>query len=315
MQEINDQTITAIWPKINQALPEEFKNNNLKLPDDILAYIDHLLIETDKLISIKKLYFSGLKLKIIPEFLFKFPNLKYLDLNNNHISSLPTSILKSPKKIEVLLIENSITVIPSSFFCNNEVASFNEFPKIYLYKNPLLIVHNKDKDIDYLNNFISFSSSEKSPHAEKYAQFKNYTCTSQLSLLCQLIALEHKVDDDIKSVFAKLKDEDQKLIFKALPNLTFIGPDLNDTQLEWAKEHIFDNMHTFSFCVHEAINQKFEKLSKEEKNKVYERISLKVKGNTDLEWGELHAFDNILLLLDVIDEVEENSSSINCVIS
>ena len=82
----------------------------------------------------------------------------------------------------------------------------------------------------------------------------------------------------------------------------------NDPRVEreWVELHAFDSSRLFCLAMKRFVLEKFDRLSQDEKNAAYDRISAIAQADAvrlalALEWGKRHAFDHVLWLLDAMD--------------
>jgi hypothetical protein len=109
----------------------------------------------------------------------------------------------------------------------------------------------------------------------------------------------------IKEGFEQLKISDKQLIFELVHKES--GVQSNDPI--WGEHHVFDDMNIFYRAVRKAVRVKFEKMSLEEKNAVCGEVYRIANPETDPQWGQHHAFDNELRLVDAMDKVESANTS------
>lgn len=83
--------------------------------------------------KVYRLDLSGKNLKEFPKEVFKFPNLGYLNLNNNKISIIPPEIKYLRNIYEIYLSNNKIKKLP------DEIGDLAFLEKLVLYHNKLLL--------------------------------------------------------------------------------------------------------------------------------------------------------------------------------
>jgi Leucine-rich repeat (LRR) protein len=225
------------------------------------------------------------KISSIPDSLGLLSQLKKLYLYNNRISSIP-DFLNNFSQLELLsLTNNEINNIP------NSLAGLSPELCLDLNNNPLLFI--------YYKNFTS--NVPKLPELiAQCSEFKEYKCLSSFSNFCQLIVLKNGNHEVIEEAFGNLKKNDQNLIFEMVYKLSSVCSD----DPIWGEHHVFDDMHIFYYAVKKAIAVKFDRLSLKEQNAVYGEIYQLAQPKTeDPIWGEQHAFDNVLRLIDAMDRI------------
>jgi Leucine-rich repeat (LRR) protein len=272
-------------------------------------FLDHNQISCipDSLGNLSQLQLLNLEnnqVSIIPDSLGKLSQLQTLRLNNNQISRIPDSLGNLSQLQRLFLAGNQIKNIPDSLsklsqlerlhLENNQIVaipdSLSNLPQLrflLLEGNPLLFIPDK-----------GFASSPIKLIAA-CSEFKNYKCLSPFSILCQLMVQKSDDHEMIKKAFENLEMSDQNLIFAMVHQRSggyFDNPN-------WKKHQVFDDMNIFYHAVKQAIAVKFDRLSLE-KNAVYEEIHQLAQPETkDPKWGEQHAFDNVLRLIDAMDRV------------
>jgi Leucine-rich repeat (LRR) protein len=307
---------------------------DLKMPNLLELNLGKNFIKTipnsisDHLTCLNKLKLESNHIKIFPDAILRLACLEILDLGDNKIQIIPNSIsdltrLKSLdfsfNKIEIIpdsisnltcldrlcILGNKIEIIPDSILSINKEgfeASFEcnlitKIPnkpltvikKIRIYGNQLLFFvirgsKNDNREITDLNFIYN-----------KHLQFNQYKCESDFSNLCKLMIFESSNYEKIKEAFCKLNDKDKKLI-KSFFNANIIIT---------IDENGFDGVNAFYLAVCRAIRKKFENLSPQDQEAVRKVVDLRQGYNADLD-----IFDNILLLLDVINEVEKGANKI-----
>ena len=112
--------------------------------------------------------------------------------------------------------------------------------------------------------------------------------------------METKNREIIKSAFEQLSRQDQCLIFE----MVYIESGITSDDCQWGEHHAFDDMNVFCRAIRKAVSIKFDRLSVDDKNKVFGEIERLAKPETEeVNWGKNHAFDNVLLLIDAMNNV------------
>jgi Leucine-rich repeat (LRR) protein len=239
----------------------------------------------NNLSQLQWLVLSYNKISSIPDSLGSLSQLKTLDLHYNQISSIPDS-LNNLSQLELLtLTNNQINNIP------NSLAGLPPQLWLPLNNNPLLFIY--DKIIHTPNNILELVA--------QCCEFKEYKCLSSFSNLCQLMVQKSDNHQMIKEAFGNLKKNDQNLIFEMVYKVSGVCSD----DPIWGEHHVFDDMNIFYYAVKKAIAAKFDRLSLKKQDAVYGEIYQLAQPKTeDPIWGERHAFDNVLRLIDAMDRIE-----------
>ena len=127
--------------------------------------------------------------------------------------------------------------------------------------------------------------------------------SSPLAKLYQSIMRKDR-EDDIKAFFLSLSLADKNLIFEMV---WAVAGRLPTNDLQWGEHHVFNDMNCFYLAVRKGISTKLDRLSQEQKNQVYHNVyrfaaayRLVDGNNTDLQWGEHHALENLPRLADAV---------------
>ncbi len=225
-----------------------------------------------------------------------------LCLNFNQITSIPKELANS-KLVEISLSNNQITAIPVELKksqINKLNLQFNQITTIpkkvfifikntWLFNNQLLFISDK-------NTKIHGSAGV----GREINLFTAYECQSSLSKFFQAVALETIPSKQIPAAFSALNTKDQHLIFE----MVYLEAGITSDDANWGELHVFDDMHRFNKALRRAISIKFDRLSQEDKNKVYGEVyTLAGKPKMDdAKWGENNAFDHVLRLIDAMDK-------------
>jgi hypothetical protein len=200
--------------------------------------------------------------------------LERVELCKNLISSVPSEIKSCTNLTSLDLSHNQISSIPLEIGACPQLFFFN------IQDNPLLFVSDRDLVVDL------------KPHLERLATFKNYTCLSSFSTFLKTLTFEIGVTEDVKGTFKLLKREDQCLIFEVACQISDIS----------SEDHLFENPVLLRWAVKHAISLKFDRLSKEDKGKVFAKIyELAQPDMDDVLEAEIYAFEHVLRLIDAMD--------------
>ncbi len=326
-EEIENSQLEVLHLENNQitSIPETIVNSQLGglfLDNNQITFIPVPLAKS----PLRKLSLNKNQITFIPEAFANSP-LKVLCLDDNQITFIPVPLANS--QLEGLdLCKNRITFIPKEFansplrslsLCNNQIAFIpKEFANsrlrnLYLHNNQITFVSeaiaNSQFEWCYLNGnkllFILDKENnrclDKSIVCSKLNEFINYDCISNFSMLVKLNTLEAENTEAIKNSFSLLKREDQCLIFEMI----YLESGITSEDAEWGEHHVFDDMHLFRKALRRAISDKFDRLSQEDKNRVYEEIYLLAgKPETDDSkcWGGNHAFKHVLRFIDAMEK-------------
>jgi Leucine-rich repeat (LRR) protein len=240
-----------------------------------------------KLSQLKSLGLINNQMISIPDSFSNLLQLRVLNLANNQISRIPDSL--SNLQLQVLILKgNHISSVPDSL----RKLSVNPIQRLDFNDNPLLFIYDKSPVSSNILELVAQCS-----------EFKEYKCLSSFSNLCQFIVCNNDDHKMIKEAFGNLKKSDQNLIFEMAYKIS--GVHSNEDPIFWGEHHVFDDMNIFYRSVKIAIAAKFDRLSLEEKKVVYEEIyQLAQPTIEDPKWGEQHAFDNVLRLIDAMDRIQ-----------
>ncbi len=252
----------------------------------------------------------------LPESICNLRNLKKLDLHGNEIKFLPDAIgnLKNLKEIDIGM--NALRILPQSFgnlqlknfqmFCSELGTGSNFILQRFFMPHTFSFIMSDNSDL-YNSDSIFLENLECI--LQKMNVFREYICLSEFSKLCKLIMTND--DGATKEAFKRLKIQDKNLIFECLYNVyqkqyrtnDFLEESKKDPQ--WGEHHIFEDMEKFCKAVSLAVDTKFTRLSKNQKDAVYGKI-YELAGRPkvpDSQWGERHAFDEVLRLVDAMDTI------------
>jgi Leucine-rich repeat (LRR) protein len=265
-KEIATSQLTELNLNDNQIkmIPEELAKS--QLTELYLSYNQIKMIPEELAKSqLTELYLSYNQIKMIPEELAK-SQLKTLYLCYNQIKMIPKELAKS-QLTELNLSYNQIKVIP-------EELAKSQLKLFFLHNNPLLFI-SYDRLCSSDDIFI------------KNANFNSYNCLSDFSKLLKTCSSEILDIEAIKAAFARLKYSDQCLIFEMVYlEACRNGVGIASWDLQWGEHHVFDDMDRFCMALRRAVVIKFNRLSSEQKNRVYaESYNLTYGAG----WRELYA--------------------------
>ncbi len=298
---IQDLEIQAIPPHISV-----FSNlRELDLHDNKIAAIPK---EFGKLVNLSQLYLMNNKITALPKLFGNLVSLSILNLRDNNITEIPKEIGNLVRLVTLNFTNNNITEIPNEIgsltnlqtLClqNNKITALpKEFGNLvnlnmlYLQGNPLLLSYGK-------NELVNFDSRQEIVNfLSRINALNHYKCLSNLSQFIQFIS---QSDDPklelIQAEFSKLETEDKNLIHEII----YQSWGVTFSRLDWKELNAFRLYRSVQI----AIQKKFESLTQDEKNEVYGRIyDLAGRPVTaDWQWGEHHAFENVLRLIDAMEK-------------
>jgi hypothetical protein len=119
--------------------------------------------------------------------------------------------------------------------------------------------------------------------------------------------------DVLRESFRQLNGFAKQAVSGMLPGVTAA----RETHL--CEEHAFDNMQTFSLSLRRSVLQLFIELSDHQQQNVYTHVLVLAQTEEDMQdenfedpaWGEAHAEDNILRLIDALSMVLDTSDDRN----
>ena len=236
--------------------------------------------EIGNLTQLKWLDLEDNQLTFLPSEIGNLTQLEWLDLEDNQLTFLPPEI-GNLIWLELLFLEdNQLTSLPS------QISNLTELTDLYINANPLMFIFKKD-----LTERKSCSSLDHSELMLKYLGSSNHFCRTPLATLCQGI---HCGDDDIalQKKFNALSSEMQELI-RSKWEAPLLSPFLPSSSADRA---------LFNRAVISVLRDKFMALSLEQRSQMYDHVSKfagQPQGGTN--WGELHAKDNIIGLIDAME--------------
>ncbi len=274
------------------------KNNISALPNEIgsLMNLEALYLQNNTIAELPKEIGNLQKLKTLDlqnnnltafsKEICNLVNLQLLDLQNNKLTELPKEICKLANLQWLNLLNNKIAALPK------ELGNLMKLHRLFLHTNPLLLIYgNELMNFDSRREIVGFLSRIKG--------LNNYKCLSNLSQFIQFISQsENPKLEVVQAEFSKLETEDKNLIYDMVYQLSGVNSDI----FNWGELNAFNDMDRLYRSIRIAIQKKFESLTQDEKNEVYGRIyDLAGRPVTaDWQWGEHHAFENVLRLIDAM---------------
>jgi hypothetical protein len=306
-------------------------NNSLKtLPEgvfDPMTALQELHLEHNQLDSLpgdlfwrlsalQRLHLGWNDLRSLSEGIFRgLSALKELHLVGNPLGSLPEGIFQSLSVLEELslsgqrsiseglfrglgrlqclaIVSTSLSILPERLF--HEMVSLQE---LYLYDNPCLLLCLEDFPM-WKNNIACRKIMD---------EFFNYTCRSPFAAFYKLAAGGSSLEAMERS-FSGLPGTIKNAVFRSV--CAEAGcPDTND--LQWGEHHAFDDIPRFNGALKRVVRDSFDALSRDQKNALFchvHGLACNERGAEVIDCNvpnreELHAFDNILRLIDAMDRL------------
>jgi hypothetical protein len=258
------------------------------------------------------------QLRTLPEGVFPgMGALVGLDLSDNELEFLPEAAFWGLAALRTLcLYSNRLVSLPERLFQglvslrSLYMASnlFDSFPK-RLFQG--LEALERLKFDFYRLDFLQYQTiiSGREEHRISFLRtmdaFFGYACQSPFARFYQLVA-EGGPLEAVKQSFSELPDTLKNSIYG---NIWLVAdrPDYDDPQ--WGNHHAFDSMRVFKLALKWVVRDRFEALTAKQKNAVYDHVCHLARSERGAEtvdfnvpeWGELHAQDNILRLIDAMD--------------
>lgn len=288
-----DPTASALeirsWMEMDAHLDQLRRVSILDLRQCSLTWVP---VEVEFFTGLEKLDLGNNLLPALPCHLFKgLCNLRYLYLDHNQLLSLPPHLFDSLRRLMFLNLEaNLLTSLPPGVF-NTLSSPMREFR---LQANPHLLV-------DY-NNFSGLLYDQP---RDRVNAFFNHTCRSAFAQFYQLAAGAPS-QEVLGESFSRLPDRIKNALLGEIFRESYRAAP-NDPYWE---VHALDDLHIFNGALKRDVRNRFDRLTPEEKNAVYGQVYLLAQEEgrmeedlSDPQWGEHHAFDNILRLIDAMSQL------------
>ncbi|MBS0653372.1 MAG: leucine-rich repeat domain-containing protein [Verrucomicrobia bacterium] len=258
-----------------------------------------------KLTKLQFLNLSNNELRVLPPKIGYLERVLMFDLSNNQLQAIPPEIGNMGFLFELRLSNNRLRVLPREIgalaylrdldLSNNQLQvlplQMRALTGLHLYLggNPLLLA--LDKDLKAISG---------KQYVEKYQANANFPCATPFASLCQAI---HLVKDDAALLehFSKLSDEMKKRIIEKLqpdsPSPSFSSSSPDNPMLE-----LLSDRALFARAVIEAASEKINGLDPAKRRETYWQVwDLAGRPVGDDNWGENHAFDNIIRLIEAME--------------
>ncbi len=243
--------------------------------------------------QIKTLNLHGNRFTSPPDIIGKLSSLKKLLLDYNRLVSLSDTISNLSQFEELQLYHNQLTNLPDT------IGNLSKLKTLNLADNPLIFILDK--------NLHGFSEPKKMPFKDvisKLSACSNYACRTPLASLCQQI---HRGEEDqtLQTAFEQLSDEMQQHIHKAWTAIPSSSSSSSEARID-----LFADRTSFVKAVIIATRSKWQSFSTDQRNQTYVHIAYLAGQPEDeaLTWGETHAEENIIRLIDAMELVTQNPS-------
>ena len=280
------------------ALPAEIGNLvNLKSLDLSRNQITALPDEIGNLVNLQALNLFYNKLIALPAEIGNLVNLQHLNLARNQITALPAEIGNFVNLQVLELFSNQITAIPLG------VVTLANLQRLTIEDNPCLFMLNKT-----LANFRS-TGINLDEIREEYANCTNYKCKTALARLCQSICCGGEDANALNENLNKLSDQLRHKIIDKVQTLYLALPENSEAPNQ--ELLAVKALHIVLLKKRELLVQALVEVLKEEfrtslflgkRDEIYWHVR-NLSGQPtsgDDNWGENHATDNIILLIDAL---------------
>lgn len=275
------------------------------------------------------LYYN--QLTRLPETIGRLTKLRVLSLDSNKLISLPETIGMLSQLEELYLSYNQLVRLPGT------IGNLSKLKKLYLERNPLTSLPESicklvqlealllDPDVfffvldrDFQSRRAGYMSLDQRRGltyrdiAEKYRACASYVCRSALASLCQEIHRDSE-EQVLRNAFEKLSDEMQQSIRQEAVDA------LHPHTLPSEVPDLFADRAQFVEAVGRALKRKLYSFSHDQCKQLYRNVwdlagqseNADRQGVSDgfiHRWGETHAEENIIRLIDAMELVVKNPS-------
>lgn len=256
----------------------EIHHNQITAIPEKIAQLNNLII----------LEFDNNRLTTLPGSVDRLENLIHLNLAHNRLQSIPNAIGRLYSLVTLDLQHNRLTAIPLTIRNLGRLAIFR------LNDNPLIC----NLQSLLLGRPVA---DDRLPGNEGYFPVEDmtydcYRCATPLASLCQAIYFGCSTAD-LQEKFEALPLEMKSLIqqqWAAIPSASGSSSDaVNDLLADRAD---------FTQALIAAMKHKLQALSHEDWKLVYAQIALLAgRSQNEINWGQAHAHDNVLRLIDAME--------------
>jgi Leucine-rich repeat (LRR) protein len=152
---------------LNVAAQEPY-NNKINVPAGIITYRSinvEMLANPDTVISIS---LKKQKLKKVPDELFRFRNLKYLDLSGNKLEEIPSEIGQLQNLLQLDVSNNNLSTLP------HEIGLLNQLEVLVAYKNIIALLPESIGELEKLR-ILDLWNNELEDLPESISNLKSLT--------------------------------------------------------------------------------------------------------------------------------------------
>jgi len=244
---------------------------------------------------------------IAPQAFAGCPHLQCLYLDNNKIAEIAPQTFAGYRALYMLRLNyNQIVQIDRQAFAgcgalehlwlhHNQIAQIHPevfascltWTCLYLGNNPLLC--NLDVNDNNTNFYIRFDA------------FSSYVCRSELAAFYQALSEGKLSTSEVVACLRQLEERDliyEMVYWEAKAAAEKEGRAFEDSgDLQWGEHHVCDNMPIFYRALKRAVQEKFDRLSADQKNAVYDRIDVIAREDGDEDsprtsvWNALRFID------------------------
>ncbi len=225
----------------------------------------------------------------LPETIGYCPNLKILCFQNNHLSSLPETIGHLRLLHGLYLQHNRLTSLP------RPIINLPFLSQLKLQDNPFICILDKNLQENERNGQFGDTLFQIQSFYEHYLACSDYPCRSALASFCQEIHRGSE-DDVLQTAFEKLSAEMQQQIRRIWTS----APSSSSSSSE-IQEDLFADRSNLAKTLIRTLQDKWAALSNEQHRLVYAQVSILAGlAKKDANWGEAHAKENIIRLIDAL---------------
>ncbi len=293
------ETLPGTIGNLSQLTSLHLSDNKLStLPETIgnLAHLESIDLSHNKLSdlpksfnhlsSLKSLELSHNELTTFPEVICSLPKLMRLYLSHNRLIHLPSSFGTPPRLSLLDLSFNQLTALPKTVEHFAQRLSGYMFHVMTLNHNSLIFI--LDRELQEIDIKTRLQCNEI---AARHAACSSYKCHTTLGTLFQAIHCGHDLDV-LQGIFKDLPIEMQQRINKKESASSPSSP----------PQDIFGSRQNFVQAVILAAKEKLQSLSFEKRRQVYRHNwILAGRPGKNPQWGETHASENIVRLVDALE--------------